>query len=79
MVRKFGDEKAAWALGITGLVVAMPGISALSPSILLRKTVPLLKSPTGAFIAALRKREFTAWQAKKLSLMNQTTANPYCF
>ena len=25
MVRKFGDEKAAWALGITGLVVAMPG------------------------------------------------------
>ena len=22
MVRKFGDEKAAWALGITGLVVA---------------------------------------------------------
>ena len=24
MVRKFGDEKAAWALGITGLVVAMP-------------------------------------------------------
>ena len=24
MVRKFGDEKATWALGITGLVVAMP-------------------------------------------------------
>ena len=24
MVRKFGDEKAAWALGITGLVIAMP-------------------------------------------------------
>ena len=24
MVRKFGDEKAAWALGITGLVVAIP-------------------------------------------------------
>lgn len=24
MVKKFGDEKAAWALGITGLVVAMP-------------------------------------------------------
>ena len=24
MVRKFGDQKAAWALGITGLVVAMP-------------------------------------------------------
>ena len=24
MVRRFGDEKAAWALGITGLVVAMP-------------------------------------------------------
>ncbi len=24
MVRKFGDEKAAWALGITGLIVAMP-------------------------------------------------------
>ncbi|MBP3488891.1 MAG: gluconate permease [Roseburia sp.] len=24
MVRKFGDEKAAWALGLTGLVVAMP-------------------------------------------------------
>ena len=24
MVRKIGDEKAAWALGITGLVVAMP-------------------------------------------------------
>lgn len=31
MVRKFGDKKSAWALGITGLVVAMPGISALSP------------------------------------------------
>lgn len=24
MVRRFGDEKAAWALGITGLIVAMP-------------------------------------------------------
>lgn len=24
MVNKFGDEKAAWALGITGLVIAMP-------------------------------------------------------
>ena len=24
LVRKFGDEKAAWALGITGLVIAMP-------------------------------------------------------
>lgn len=24
MVRKFGDRKAAWALGITGLVIAMP-------------------------------------------------------
>lgn len=24
MVRKFGDERAAWALGLTGLVIAMP-------------------------------------------------------
>lgn len=24
MVKKFGDEKAAWALGLTGLVIAMP-------------------------------------------------------
>lgn len=24
LVRKFGDEKAAWALGLTGLVIAMP-------------------------------------------------------
>lgn len=24
MVKKFGDEKAAWALGLTGLIVAMP-------------------------------------------------------
>ena len=24
MVKKFGDEKAAWALGITGLVISMP-------------------------------------------------------
>ncbi len=24
MVKKFGDEKAAWALGVTGLVIAMP-------------------------------------------------------
>lgn len=24
MVRRFGDEKAAWALGITGLIIAMP-------------------------------------------------------
>ena len=24
MVKKFGDKKAAWALGITGLVVSMP-------------------------------------------------------
>ena len=24
LIRKFGDEKAAWALGITGLVIAMP-------------------------------------------------------
>ena len=32
-------------------------LSGRSPSILLRKTVLSLKSPTGAFIAALRKRE----------------------
>ena len=32
MVRKFGDEKAAWALGITGLVVAMPVMQDLSSS-----------------------------------------------
>ena len=25
MVKRFGDEKAAWALGITGLVISMPG------------------------------------------------------
>ena len=25
MVKKFGDEKAAWALGITGLVISIPG------------------------------------------------------
>ena len=31
-----------------------------SPSILLRKTVPLLKSPTGAFIATLRLQTQTA-------------------
>lgn len=24
MVKKFGDEKAAWALGLTGLIIAMP-------------------------------------------------------
>ena len=30
MVRKFGDEKAAWTLGITGLVVAMPVLSSSS-------------------------------------------------
>ena len=24
MVKKFGDEKAAWALGITGMIIAMP-------------------------------------------------------
>lgn len=24
MVKKFGDEKAAWALGVTGLIIAMP-------------------------------------------------------
>lgn len=24
MVNKFGDKKAAWALGITGLIIAMP-------------------------------------------------------
>ena len=32
-------------------------LSGRSPSILMRKTVLSLKSPTGAFIAALRKRE----------------------
>ena len=32
-------------------------LSGQGPSILLRKTVLSLKSPTGAFIAALRKRE----------------------
>ena len=32
-------------------------LSGRGPSILLRKTVLSLKSPTGAFIAALRKRE----------------------
>lgn len=30
MVKRFGDEKAAWALGITGLVIAMPEIAGLS-------------------------------------------------
>lgn len=31
MVNRFGDKKAAWALGITGLVIAMPEIATLSP------------------------------------------------
>ena len=49
MVKKFGDEKAAWALGITGLVIAMPvffdaGLIILIPlafSLAKKKSVPL--------------------------------------
>ena len=48
MVKKFGDEKAAWALGITGLVIAMPvffdaGLIILIPlafSLAKRQSVP---------------------------------------
>ena len=40
MVRRFGDKKAAWALGITGLVIAMPvffdaGLIILIPLVIL--------------------------------------------
>ena len=40
-------------------------LSGRDPSILLSQTALPLKSPTGAFIAALRKRELAAWQAEQ--------------
>ena len=51
MVRKFGDKKAAWALGITGLIVAMPvffdaGLIILTPLVLI-----ILKSIAGVIPA----------------------------
>lgn len=62
MVRKFGDQKAAWALGITGLVIAMPvffdaGLIILIPLVLIiansiAKVVPALAGiqPVLAFL-----------------------------
>ena len=42
MVKKFGDEKAAWALGITGLIVAMPVFFDAGLIILIPLAFPLL-------------------------------------
>ena len=48
-------------------------LSGRGPSILLRKTALPLKSPTGAFIAALRKRELAYGRRNRLIM--QTTKN----
>ena len=48
------------SLRCMGGIFLYGNLSGQSPSILLRKTVPLLKSPTGAFIATLRLKTQTA-------------------
>ena len=46
--------KAVFFLALSAFCASWRNLSGQSPSILLRKTAPSLKSPTGAFIAALR-------------------------
>lgn len=45
MVKKFGDKKAAWALGITGLVIAMPVFFDAGLIILIPLAFSLAKRP----------------------------------
>ena len=51
MVRKFGDKKAAWALGITGLIVAMPVFFDAGLIILIPLVLIILKSIAGIISA----------------------------
>ncbi len=51
MVRKFGDKKAAWALGITGLIVAMPVFFDAGLIILIPLVLIILKSIAGVISA----------------------------
>ena len=46
--------KAVFFLALSAFCASWRNLSGQSPSILLRKTAPSLKSPTGAFIATLR-------------------------
>ncbi|RGW77526.1 hypothetical protein DWV51_12105 [Faecalibacterium prausnitzii] len=46
--------KAVFFLALSAFCASWRNLSGQSPSILLRKTAPSLKSPTGAFIASLR-------------------------
>ena len=52
MVKKFGDKKAAWALGITGLVIAMPVFFDAGLIILIPLAFSLAKK-TKAFLSSL--------------------------
>lgn len=51
MVKRFGDEKAAWALGITGLVIAMPEIAGLSQMYLACVVAAVAGGATGFLVA----------------------------
>ncbi len=51
MVRKFGGKKAAWALGITGLIVAMPVFFDAGLIILIPLVLIILKSIAGVISA----------------------------
>lgn len=51
MVRKFGGKKAAWALGITGLIVAMPVFLDAGLIILIPLVLIILKSIAGVISA----------------------------
>lgn len=46
MVKRFGDKKAAWALGITGLVIAMPVFFDAGLIILIPLAFSWLREPT---------------------------------
>ena len=52
MVKRFGDQKAAWALGITGLVIAMPVFFDAGLIIL----IPLINSSVSTFATLTRRQ-----------------------
>ena len=71
--RPFGRLKAPLGLSLLRCAAQTRICRGEAPPSCLRKTVRSLKSPTGAFIATLRKREFVG--ARPLHLAN---ARPFC-
>lgn len=61
MVKWFGDKKAAWALGITGLIIAMPVFFDAGLIILIPLAFSLAKR-TNVLLYFMRFRFWQAWQ-----------------